>query len=531
MSGSDFDTECAAAGLILHPDDRPLVEALWAENRARRDALRSEAFDPDEAPFSPPPAALDGPADPFVPPPASGDPLHWATAAELSGRLARRELTSRDLTEACLARISAYDPALRAFETVDADGALAAADAADAAFARGEVAGPLQGVPVACKAAVAAAGLPWTAGSAARADVVAGADAALLANLRAAGAVFLGTTRMHEFGAGMATAEGPRATGRNPWAPDRIPGGSSSGSAVAVAAGMVPGAVGTDSAGSIRMPAANCGIVGFKPSFGLVPTAGVYPYAWSLDTAGILARDVTDAALWTEAMVGPQATGRLAGTPGAGLKGRRIGVPRAFLWDRDDIRADVRAACEGVLEALAAAGAELVEVTVPSLPWIDAIYCTLMAETYALHGAALGRDRRHAGDWFRAHALTGALFTAADIHAAHRMRGRLADEFAQVFHGVEALVLPGQAVPATPFSGSFAKALTQPRSQFMRPFNLTGLPAIALPCGWSEEGLPLSINLAGPAGGDARLLGIARAVEPVLDLPVRRPDDASWQAA
>jgi aspartyl-tRNA(Asn)/glutamyl-tRNA(Gln) amidotransferase subunit A len=336
---------------------------------------------------------------------------------------------------------------------------------------------------------------------------------------------------MHELGAGMAASDGDWATGRNPYDPDRIPGGSSSGSAVGVAAGMAPCALGTDAAGSVRMPAGNCNLVGLKPTFGLLSRDGLLPYCWALDTIATMTRTVTDAGFLLEACLGVSGSGAFTHSLEAPLNARRIGVPRRYFWDRDDLRSDVRSRCEEALSVLAGAGATLVEVDLPSVTWNDAIYTTLLAETYSIHGAGLRATPDLYGPWFRLHGLAGALVTADDLNRAHRLRARLAAEACAAFGDVEALVIPGQAVPATPFSTSFAKALTQPRSQFMRPWNVTGLPAIAVPCGFSEDGLPLSISFAGPYFGEAALLSIAAAYERETAFGRQRPNEARWAAA
>ena len=515
-------------GLRLCEEDRDLVFALWSENRDRRNQLREIVLGPDDLPFEPPKHPDPHPPVRFEPPEPSGTPLHWSSAAELSGLLDRNEISSRELTAACLDRIEACDPALLAFEQVVPEAALRDADEADLARQRGNARGPLHGIPVACKAFVAARGLPHTAGAGSRQSFIADEDAVVLRNLKQSGAIHLGQLRTHEFGAGMAKKDEPGATGRNPWDLDRIPGGSSSGSAIAVAAGMVPGAVGTDSAGSIRMPAANCNVVGLKPTFGLVPTDGVHPYAWSLDTIGILTREVADAALYLDGMIGPQGLGQYAGAIGSSLTGRIVGVPRRYFWDRGDIRDDVKANCERALEVLAAGGAVLRDVEVPGIEWNDAIYTTLISEVYSVHRDGIESDSDYCGAWFRANTLAGGLFTAEDVNRAHRMRARLAAELERVFREVEALVLPGQAVPATPFASSFSTALTQPRSQFMRPFNVTGLPAISVPCGFSDEGLPLAINVAGPAFGEIAILTVACCYERETGFTRCRPDETKW---
>lgn len=529
MNG-DFDTDCRAAGIRIDEQDREVVFALWQENRQRRLALRDAQFAPEEPVFSLAFQPVQSNADRFAPPAETQEVLHYKPAAELAGMLRRREISAREIAEAILQRIETHDPILKAFERIDGQRALQAADAADVAFSRGDDLGPLQGIPVACKAFVAAQGLPHTAGSLSRSDILAADDAELLANLRDAGAVYFGQLNTHEFGAGAATKDGPRATGRNPWNIDRIPGGSSSGSAVAVASGMLPGAVGTDSAGSIRMPAGNCNIVGLKPTFSLVSSDGVFPYSWSLDTAGILSRTVVDAGLYLEGMIGKEAQGRYSSTLDKGLCGRVLGVPRSYFWDRADIRDDVRVACEKVLEVLQRAGAILREIEIEGVEWNDAIYTTLLAEVWSVHRDAINSRPELYNDWFRQNTIAGGIATAHDVVAAHRMRGRLAKEFARVFREVEALVLPGQAVPATPFAKSFTTALTQPRSQFMRPFNVTGLPAIAVPCGFSEDGLPVAINFAGPVYGDSDLLSIARGYERETEYWRQHPDESKWIA-
>ncbi len=525
---AEFNRECEAMGLGLNDHDRELVFALWSENRSRRNALRAVEFGPEDLPFAPPSRGALPQRMPFSAPRHSGDPLHWSTAAELSGLLERGELSSRELTQACLDRIEAFNPSLFAFEHVDPDAALRDASLADEARCRGEHK-PLLGIPVACKAFVSAAGMPFTAGAASRAQIIAESDAEVLSNLKNAGAIHLGQLRTHEFGAGMARLDEPRATGRNPWNPALIPGGSSSGSAVSVAAGMIPGAVGTDSAGSIRMPAANCNLVGLKPTLGLVPTDGVFPYSWSLDTVGILTRSVLDAALYLEGMLGPDGAGRYAHSFGSSTGTTTIGVPRKYFWEGDDIREDVRVCCEAALDALTASGAVLRDVEVDGIEWNDAIYTALISEVYSVHRDGIRAGKNYCGDWFRANTLAGGLLCAEDVNRAHRMRGRLAREFARIFREVDVLVLPGQAVPATPFADSFKKALTQPRSRFMRPFNVTGLPAVSVPCGFSSDGLPLAINLAAPAFGDKELLNIAWRFERETGHTRSRPDETAWE--
>ena len=525
-----FDMECEVAGLQVSDDERDLIFDLWKENLPRRTALREVSFGYDDAAFANPNRPEEFAKGTFTPTEPTDDPLHWKTASELAGLLSRREVSSREVVQACLDRIDACDPVLRAFEVVIPDAALEAADAADSAYARGETVSPLQGVPVAFKCFAAITGLPHTVGAESREHVIAKASSEVVRRMDQSGAIKLGLTRTHQWGAGMATKEGKWATGRNPWNIDRIPGGSSSGTAVAVSSGMLPGAMGNDAAGSIRMPAVNCNLVGLKTTIGLVSNRGIPPYCWSLDVCGPLTRSVTDAALYLEGMIGPHAFGRYSADLDRPLAGRVIGVPRTYFWNRDDIREDVRQRCEDALQVLEQAGAVLKTVEIANAHWNDAIYTTLIAEAHQVHGEGMKNDRNYAGAWFRGHILTAALFTAEDLVRAHRIRARLARELEEVFKEVEALVVPGQAVPATPFSSSFIRALTQPRSQFMRPFNVTGLPAVAVPCGFSDDGMPVGINLAGPAFGERELLSIARGYERETGFGRRRPDETRWVA-
>ncbi len=525
-----FDTECGVAGLQIDDDERDLIFDLWKENLPRRTALRELSFGHDDPTFANPPPPAEFPTGTFVPTESTGDPLHWKSASELAGLLERREISSREIIQACLERIETCDPVLRAFEIVIPEAALEAASAADAAYARGEIASPLQGIPVAFKCFAAIKGLPHTVGAESREHIIANESSDVVKRMEDSGAISLGLTRTHQWGAGMATKEGKWATGRNPWDIDRIPGGSSSGTAVAVSSGMLPGAMGNDAAGSIRMPAVNCNLVGLKTTIGLVSNGGIPPYCWSLDVCGPLTRSVIDSALYLEGMIGPHAFGRYSANLDRPLKGRVIGVPRTYFWNRDDIREDVRQRCEDVLQVLERAGATLKLVEVTNAHWNDAIYTTLIAEAYQVHGEGMKKDRNYAGAWFRGHILTAALFTADDLIRAHRIRARLARELDDIFKSVEVLVIPGQAVPATPFSSSFVRALTQPRSQFMRPFNVTGLPAAAVPCGFSDDGLPVGITFAGPAFGEARLLSIARGYERETGFGRLRPDESGWVA-
>lgn len=520
--------ELRAVGLVIGAEDFARVLPVWEENLPRRAALRAERFGLDEAPHMAAPdrteAVLRQPARQKVLTGSTGTldlcELDLVEQAEL---LRRRKLSARELTSAYLDRMNRHDPFLRAYVSV-AERTMDEARRADREIKAGKIRSALHGVPVAIKDHIAVAGLRMTCGSRLFAEHWPARDAAATARLREAGAIIIGTNTMHEFGAGPALPDGDLATGRNPWDPSRIPGGSSSGSAVAVAAGLCSAALGTDSAGSVRIPAAYCGVVGLKPSYGWISREGVAPYCWSLDTPGILARGVRDGAAMFGAM-----TGHAIQDLEAGVRGMRIGVLRRYFLDAPDIRDDVRAATGAAFALLRRLGAKLVTIDIPSVDRNDAIYTTFCAEAYALHAGNL-RERAGAySDWFRTQLYAAATATADDLLRARRLQGRMLREALAALGKVDALILPGQAEPATPFGSSFRPALTQARTRFTRPWNITGLPAIAVPCGFSQEGLPLSLQIVGRPFDEATVLRVARAYERETNWRHRRPDSSKWR--
>lgn len=532
LTEARLDAEIRAAGLTLAEAERAAMAPLWRENLARRDALRAVRFELDEPTFAAlPPRAERAAVLPLgigaAPADDPGDPC-LASAADQAALIAAGRLSSEALVRATLDRIARHDPFLRAFVTLRPEEAIAAARAADEALARGAGRSPIHGLPVAIKDCIAVGGWPMTAGSAAFAGRVPQADSAAVARLRAAGAVILGTTAMHEFGAGPARRDGPLATGRNPWDPALIPGGSSSGSAVALAAGLASLALGTDAAGSARIPAAYCGLVGFKPTFGAVDRTGCAMFVWALDTIGPMARTVTDTTLLTEAVSDLRIGG--AALEG-GVRGLRLGVLRRYYLDAPDVRDDVRAATEAAFAVLRSAGAEIVDVDMPSIDLNDAVYTTLLSESFAVHEPLLAERSADYSDWFRVQLHAAAVHSAGDHIRARRMQARLVREAQAVLGKVDALVFPGQASPATPFGASFIGALTQPRSRFTRPWNITGFPAAAVPCGLSVEGLPLSLHVVGRPHDEAMVLRVARAFERETPWHRMRPDPSRWTDA
>jgi aspartyl-tRNA(Asn)/glutamyl-tRNA(Gln) amidotransferase subunit A len=316
---------------------------------------------------------------------------------------------------------------------------------------------------------------------------------------------------------------------RNPWNPDHIPGGSSSGSGAALAAGLVTGATGSDTGGSIRGPAAFCGIVGLKPTYGRVSRAGVLTLSWTLDHAGPMARTVEDCAYLLQALAGHDpadpASSRIPvddylAPLGGDIRGLRIGVPRTYFFDGVD--PEVTQAFEAALTTLRELGAEVRDVTIPSLHTTPAFLLILMAEAFAYHERDLREHPELYGDVLRERILAGALVTAAEYTQAQRLRAQLCGEVAEVLRHVDVLATPTTTTPATAFTRAQDPELAFPRSN-MAPFNLTGLPTLALPCGFASSGLPLSLQLAGRPFEESIVLRAGHAYEQATPWHTRRP--------
>ena len=448
------------------------------------------------------------------------------------------KLSSVEATEAYLRRIERHDDVLRAYITVMADRALAAARVADAERQRGTRRGPLHGVPLGLKDLIAVAGVRMTAGSRVFADHVPDRDADATERLHAAGAVILGKLSMHEFAFGRPVTDGPFPTGRNPWDVRREPAGSSSGSAVAVAAGLCAGALGSDTGGSIRGPAARCGIVGLKPTYGLVSRRGVVPLSWSLDHVGPMTRTVPDAAVLLQAIAGHDPgdpsthdarVGDYTAQLEAGVRGLQLGLLRRFYVDFPGLNADVKAGALAAVDELGRQGATIEDADAPSLDLAGAIWVTYLSEVYEFHRETL-RDRpQDYGEGLRSRAWMGALVTASDFLRAQRLRARLRREVLALLGRVNALVFPGQAAPAQRFEDVATTSVIVPGSRYTNVWNLLGLPAVVVPCGFSREGLPVSIQIVGRPFDEATVLRIARAYERATDWHTRRPNPAKWR--
>ncbi|MEO8255835.1 MAG: amidase [Acidobacteriota bacterium] len=459
------------------------------------------------------------------------------TIESFGRKLRAGEVTAQAITEQCLHRIETDNPQLNAFIRVMADEARAQAAAADRELAAGVDRGPLHGVPISIKDLLDVRGVPTTAASRVRDNHIAGRDAPTVAHLRQAGAVLVGKTNLHEFAFGTTNEESAFGPARNPHDLSRSPGGSSGGSAISVATGMALATVGTDTGGSIRIPAAACGIVGLKPGFGEISTAGVVPLSRTLDHVGPLARSVTDAWLVYRALLGPvtvasaylssgdQVPGRtfqkpeaLVPVPAGGL---RLGVPRAYFCERLDD--EIRSRFEESLDRLRAGGVRVDEVEIAHAPDTAPIYLALvLADAAAYHAATLDAMPERYTPAVRIRLEMGRYVLGEDYARALKGRDVLRRDVDAALAGRDAIVLPTLPIAAPPLGAATMNVggRDEPvRNLMLRQtqlFNLTGHPAISLPCGTTTAGLPCGLQLVGVRKQTESLLRIALACEPYL---------------
>ncbi len=455
---------------------------------------------------------------------------------EQAARLVRRrEISPVELVEASLARIERWNPRLHAFLTVIAEQARSHAKRAEREIRRSGTRGPLHGIPVSLKDNFWTRGVRTTAGSKILADFVPERDSDVAAALARAGAILLGKTNMHEFAYGI-TGENPHyGSSRNPWAVERISGGSSGGSAVAVATGMGFASFGTDTGGSIRVPAALCGIVGLKPTYGLVSTEGVVPLAVSFDHVGPLARSVTDACIVLEAIADKYPRGATRPSYRALRKSRprrfRLGWPKDFFFER--VNPEIRSATEAAGEKFESLGARIEEVKLPNLA--DSVDCAtnmVVAEASYFHesqGYYPSRSEDY-GDDVRGHLEWGHNLRAVDYLAGIDARRRVQADFDAALGKVDAILAPTSPILAPAIGESQVhvpgERETTVRSELLRmtrPSNITGLPSISIPCGFTQHGVPIGMQLIGQRWGEARLLAIALAYEEATGWHNRHP--------
>jgi len=425
-----------------------------------------------------------------------------------------------------------------------ADEAIAAARAADRAIAA-RSAGPLAGVPLALKDLFDTAGVRTTAGSRIFADRVPAEDAAVVARLRDAGAVFVGKANLHEWAFGVTNQNPHFGPTRNPWDLTRIPGGSSGGSAAALAMGECYGALGSDTGGSIRIPASLCGIVGLKPTYGRVSVRGVIPLSWTLDHAGPMARTVRDVALLYRSIAGYDPLDPLSSdvpledplpSLESGVRGLRLGLPRTHFFERTD--PEVAALVRAAIAALEREGAQIVDVGFPASDALLETQRTIISsDAAAYHADRLRTDPERFGEDVRGRLSWVLALPAPDLARARHRRDELRREVVALFDQVDAIVTPATAIAAPPAEnadGSETAAEAGGRAPdavaeaarltaLTSPFNLTGLPAISVPCGFTAAGLPVGLQIASAPWREATVLRAARAYERVTTWGERRP--------
>ena len=454
--------------------------------------------------------------------------LAYLSAAEAATLFRRREVSPVELTLAHLDRINRLQPTLRAYITVTDEIALAEARAAEAALLRGDDR-PLLGVPVAYKDIYMTAGVRTTAGSKVHEHDVPAITATAVQQLHDAGAVMLGKLATHEFALGITPEEHPFPPARNPWNIECIPGGSSSGSGAALAAGLAVGALGTDTGGSIRHPGAACGIAALKPTYGRCSRYGVYPLSWSLDHTGPMARTVEDCALMLTAIAGDDArdpasarvpaedyTTRL----GTGIRGLRVGVLRSYF--EPTAKPSVAKAVEEALGVLTALGAVVSDVVIPHIDYVKVYAAIMLSEAYAYHAPDLQEVPEKYPPSLRNRLRAGGLFLAHEYLNAQRERQILMHEFAEALRAVDLIVTPTRGDTAMTFPEAYEDYYRGP--SYTHAYNLTGLPAISIPCGFDERGLPIGLQIAGRPFDEATVLQVAHAYEQATAWHRQRPN-------
>ncbi len=460
------------------------------------------------------------------------EPLHELSIAEAGARLRAGTLTSTALTRHALDRIAALDPLLNAFLLVTSERALADADRADRELKAGIDKGPMHGIPHALKDIYETAGIRTTCHSKLMVDHVPQEDGTAAAKLAAGGAVLLGKLATHEFAIGGPSFDLPFPPARNPWNRDHFPGGSSSGSGAAVASGMVRMAMGSDTGGSIRSPAAYCGVVGFKPTYGRVSRRGVFPLSYTLDHCGPLSWSVGDAALTMQVIAGHDPRDPAsADVPvpdfsadlGRDLAGLKLAYPRSFFVSVDGISPEVIAGVDRAVQDLTRLGAAIEEIRLPDYELFNACgRVILTAEAYAVHEENLNKRGADYGRLSYQRMMPGAILSAADLIQALRMRSELYQAVAGVLETYDAIVTVNALAPAIRFD-AFPPDATLRTPGHTIPFNVTGHPALAVPSGFAKSGLPIGFQIVGRPFDEPTVLRIGAAHESVAQWTGKRP--------
>jgi aspartyl-tRNA(Asn)/glutamyl-tRNA(Gln) amidotransferase subunit A len=458
--------------------------------------------------------------------------LPYLGVADAADMIRARKLSPVEYTQALLDRTAKLDGRYHAFIRHTPDIAMAAARQAEREIAAGTSRGPLHGVPFALKDIIDFTGLPTTAHSKVLIDNIAQSDAPVTARLKAAGGIMMGKLATHEFAIGGPSFDLPWPPAVNPWGGNHFPGGSSSGSGVALAAGMVPAALGTDTGGSVRNPASMCAITGMKPTYGRVSRRGVLPLSYSLDHVGPMTRTVRDNALLLQVIAGhdpedPGSTDIAVPDYSAdlqrGVKGLKIGLVRHFYSEDMQAHPEQAQAIESAADVLRGLGAEVREIRLAPLEdYSTCVRIIIRCEAFAIHRRWMAERPGHYGDLARQRILDGAAMSAADYIDAQRLRARLTRQTLDAFSGIDAALTVSSMDPPCRIDDAEACARIYPR-QARQPFNATGQPALAIPAGFTQDGLPLSLQLIGHPWQEAMLYRIAHAYERATGWTDRHP--------
>jgi aspartyl-tRNA(Asn)/glutamyl-tRNA(Gln) amidotransferase subunit A len=465
------------------------------------------------------------------------DDVCYLTIAELEPLLREKKLSPVELTKAFLERIEGLDGRLHSFITVMAESALADAKTAEAAIASGKYKGALHGIPIGLKDLYQTRGVKTTAGSRILANFVPPEDATTVTLLRAAGCIILGKLNLHEFAYGSTGVNPHYDTPRNPWDLECLPGGSSSGSGVAVMAGLVTAATGSDTGGSIRMPSAICGIAGIKPTYGRVSKYGLIPLSWSLDHAGPMARSVEDCAILLQAMAGHDPRDNSSSvTPvpnyrlglQAGVQGLRVGLPRELFFD--SVQEEVKRSVEQAIEVMKGLGMSIHELSWPEAH--DAVAITtgiLGVEAATYHRRWLRECPQEYDPATLSRLQAQSVIPAVDYLLAQQARTKFVQRFSQIMEKVDVLVTPTEPV-VVPRIGETTMAINGKEyptqsllTNFTRVFNVAGTPAMSIPCGFSTRGTPIGMQVIGKHFDEATVLRVAYSYEQATKWHTLRP--------
>ena len=459
--------------------------------------------------------------------------LCFMTISQAGPLIRDRKLSPVELVRAFLDRIDRIDAQLHSFVTLLREPALARARGAEAEILRGDYRGPLHGIPIGLKDLYDTKGIRTTAMSRVTPDRIPDEDATTVARLNEAGTVLMGKLAMHEFALGGPDPTSLFPPAHNPWNLDHIPGGSSSGSGAAVAAGLCMGALGSDTGGSIRGPASLCSIVGLKPTYGRVSNYGVVPLSWSQDHCGPMTWTVEDTALMLQAIAGHDPrdpTTSSAPVPDYTLalkddiKGMSVGVPREYFYQPGpEVEPETLAAVEKALESMASLGATVRDVEIPHIEYARAANSTIMmGEAFTFHEHNLRTRRQDFGEMVRSRFLLGGLLSMSDYVQAQRVRLLIKQEMARALQEVDVLVTPTSAKPA-PLLEGYQRSATLTGPSFTGPFNLSGLPSISVPGGFTSAGLPIGLQIAGKPFDESTVLRVAYTYQQSAGWFQRRP--------